>query len=71
MYDRIKTIQAKLLQSPDKHNLLTIALDGENCWESYPDDGEIFVKTLYDLIENDKTLETVLVSEYLEKVFRD
>lgn len=68
LYDRIKTIQSKLVQSPDKENLLTIALDGENCWESYPDDGEIFVKTLYDLIENDKTLETVLVSEYLEKV---
>ena len=41
MYDRIKTIQSKLVQSPDKENLLTIALDGENCWESYPDDGEI------------------------------
>lgn len=68
LYDRIKTIQTKLKQSPDKNNLLTIALDGENCWESYPDDGEIFIKTLYDLIENDKTLETVLVSDYLDKV---
>ncbi len=68
LYDRIKTIQSKLQQSPDKHNLLTIALDGENCWESYHNDGELFLKTLYDLIENDKTLETVLVSEYLDKI---
>lgn len=68
LYDRIKTIQSKLNQSPDKHNLLTIALDGENCWESYPDDGEVFIQTLYDLIESDKTLETVLVSDYLDKV---
>ncbi len=68
LYDRIKTVQSKLKQSPDKHNLLTIALDGENCWESYLDDGEIFLKTLYELIENDKTLETVLVSDYLDKI---
>ncbi len=68
LYDRIKTVQSKLKQSPDKNKLLTIALDGENCWECYPDDGEIFIKTLYELIENDKTLETVLVSDYLDKV---
>jgi len=68
LYDRIKTVQSKLKQSPDKHNLLTIALDGENCWECYPDDGELFLKTLYELIENDKTLETVLVSDYLDKI---
>lgn len=68
LYDRIKTVQSKLNQSPDKHNLLTIALDGENCWECYADDGELFIKTLYELIENDKTLETVLVSDYLDKI---
>lgn len=68
LYDRIKTVQAKLKQSPDEHNLLTIALDGENCWESYPGDGELFLKTLYELIENDKTLETVLVSDYLDNI---
>ena len=68
LYDRIKTIQAKLKQAPDKNHLLTIALDGENCWESYFDDGETFINTLYELIDKDKTLETVLVSEYLEKI---
>ncbi len=68
LYERIKTVQSKLKQSPDKNNLLTIALDGENCWESYPDDGEGFINALYDLIENDKTLETVLISDYLSKV---
>ena len=66
LYDRIKTIQEKLQQSPDKTNLLTIALDGENCWEKYPDDGEYFIKTLYELISKDETLETVLISEYLD-----
>ena len=42
-------------------------MDGENCWESYANDGDEFLNTLYSLIENDSTLETVLVSEFLEK----
>lgn len=66
-YEKIKTIQNKLENSPKEEHLLTIAMDGENCWESYPNDGEEFLNTLYSLIENDPSLETVLVSEFLEK----
>jgi alpha-amylase/alpha-mannosidase (GH57 family) len=67
LYDRIKTAQSKLLSSPDENHLLTIAMDGENCWENYKEDGNIFLSTLYSLIENDPTLETVLISDYIEK----
>ncbi len=67
LYDRIKVIQSKLLSSPDDNHLLTIAMDGENCWESYLADGAIFLSTIYGLIENDPTLETVLISDYIEK----
>ena len=67
LYDRIKVIQSKLLSSPDNNHLLTIAMDGENCWENYLEDGLSFLKTLYTLIEDDETLETVLISEYLDK----
>lgn len=67
LYDRIKILQSKLLSSPDKNHLLTIAMDGENCWENYIEDGSVFLNTLYSLIENDSTLETVLISEYLDK----
>ena len=67
LYDRIKVIQSKLLSSPDNNHLLTIAMDGENCWENYMEDGLSFLKTLYTLIEDDETLETVLISEYLDK----
>lgn len=67
LYDRIKATQGKLLSSPDESHLLTIAMDGENCWENYSNDGGIFLKTLYSLIENDETLETVLLSDYIEK----
>lgn len=65
LYDRIKVIQNKLQSSPDDNHLLTIAMDGENCWENYLEDGEIFLNTLYSLIEEDESVETVLISDYL------
>lgn len=67
LYDRIKTIQNKIQNSPDDSHLLTIAMDCENCWENYAKDGAVFLNTLYDLINNDPTLETVLISDYVEK----
>ncbi len=68
LYDRIKTKQKKLQTSPDKMHLLTIAMDGENCWENYRDDGHVFLETLYKLIQDDEELETVRVSDYIEDV---
>lgn len=67
LYERIKVMQSKLLASPDDSHLLTIAMDGENCWENYPDDGIVFLRTLYKLIDDDDSLETVLISDYLDK----
>jgi len=67
LYDKIKVIQNKLLVSPDNNHLLTIALDGENCWENYQNDGNDFLINLYTYLENDKTLETVLISDYIKK----
>ena len=66
LYDRIKTIQNKIQNSPDNNHLLTIAMDGENCWENYAKDGAIFLNKLYELISQDDTLETVLISDYIE-----
>ncbi len=67
LYDRIKVIQNKLQNSPDENHLLTIAMEGENCWENYEGNGIEFLENLYKLIEDDKTLETVLISDYIEK----
>ena len=67
LYDRIKVIQSKLLSSPDENHLITIAMDGANCWENYTSDGSTFLSTIYSLIENDPSLETVLISDYLDK----
>lgn len=67
LYDRIKTIQNKIQNSPDESHLLTIAMDGENCWENYAKDGAVFLNTLYNLINEDESLETVLISDYIDK----
>ena len=66
LYDKIKVIQNKLLVSPDDSHLLTIASDCENCWENYQNDGRDFLKRVYSLICEDETLETVLISDYIE-----
>lgn len=67
LYDRIKVIQSKLQHSPDKQHIITIAMDGENCWENYLNDGAEFLKEIYSMIEKDESLETVLISDYIKK----
>jgi alpha-amylase/alpha-mannosidase (GH57 family) len=47
-------------------HVIPIILDGENCWESYPNDGKEFLHTLYRLLGSDPLLRTVTMSECLE-----
>ncbi|MEI8377651.1 MAG: glycoside hydrolase family 57 protein [bacterium] len=70
LYLKIKKTQEKLQSSPDNNHLGTIALDGENCWESYQKDGVPFLRHLYRLISEDETIEATTVSDYLEKIER-
>ena len=67
MYEKIKTIQSKLQSSPHDNHILTIALDGENCWETYLNDGNEFLDTLYELICSDESLKTVTVSDFIDE----
>ena len=46
--------------------VVTIAVDGENAWGGYADDGRPFLHALYALLEDDPDLETVTFAEYLE-----
>jgi len=48
-------------------SLVTIALDGENAWEYYPNDGKDFFDAIYTRISEDPVLRTVTVSEYLDR----
>lgn len=68
LYEKLKAAQNKLEMSPDNHHIAVIALDGENCWESYQKDGIPFLKHLYKLISEDEDLEAVTVSEYIKKI---
>ncbi len=47
--------------------LVTIALDGENCWEYYQQDGKIFLEKLYHILSERKDIQLVTVSEFLEQ----
>lgn len=65
LYSRLKETQKRL---PDDYPyLVTIALDGENCWEHYDNDGYDFLMAFYKLIENDTSIDMTTVSDYLDK----
>lgn len=67
-YQELKKLQQKLQSTgSDFPYLITIALDGENCWEYYQEDGKIFLETLYQLLNEDLSIENTTVSEYLKK----
>jgi alpha-amylase/alpha-mannosidase (GH57 family) len=56
--------QANTLEEPW---LVTIALDGENCWEFYAQDGKPFLEALYQKLSQDTGLKLVTVSEFIEQ----
>jgi alpha-amylase/alpha-mannosidase (GH57 family) len=47
--------------------LVTIALDGENCWEFYEKDGIPFLESLYAQLSDREDIRLVTVSEYLDQ----
>ena len=47
--------------------LVTIALDGENCWEHYHLDGKPFLEALYQTLSDDPNIKLVTVSEFIEQ----
>ncbi|MGB4520504.1 MAG: glycoside hydrolase family 57 protein, partial [Candidatus Omnitrophota bacterium] len=50
----------------DRDILVTIAMDGENAWEFYRNDGHDFLELLYGKLSEAKFLKTVTVGEYLK-----
>jgi alpha-amylase/alpha-mannosidase (GH57 family) len=47
--------------------LVSIILDGENCWEYYPNGGVDFLRTLYRRVVQHPKIQPVRVSDYLAK----
>ncbi|HOJ92357.1 MAG TPA: glucodextranase DOMON-like domain-containing protein [Dictyoglomaceae bacterium] len=47
--------------------LVSLILDGENCWEYYENDGKEFLNAFYKLLSDNPYIETVRVSDFLAK----
>ncbi|MGB9856996.1 MAG: glucodextranase DOMON-like domain-containing protein [Dictyoglomaceae bacterium] len=62
----LERIYEKVKDKDDPY-LVTVILDGENCWEWYEKDGKEFLHTLYKLLSESPFIETVRLSDYLEK----
>lgn len=66
MIQRLHVIRERL--EPDGlPYLVSIILDGENAWEYYEQNGNPFLKALYERLSNDPLLKPVTVREYLRK----
>ncbi len=51
----------------DKPYVVTVILDGENCWEEYKNDGINFLNLLYETIKNSKEFKFITMKEYVSK----
>ena len=51
---------------PGEDHVLTVALDGENSWGAYPNDGHDFLAALYARLAADPDIETTTFSNYLD-----
>jgi alpha-amylase/alpha-mannosidase (GH57 family) len=48
--------------------LVTVILDGENCWEGYEEDGGPFLAALYERLSGHPSIQAVTVAEALERM---
>jgi alpha-amylase/alpha-mannosidase (GH57 family) len=63
----MRTVETRFLDRlyGEHDRVLTIALDGENAWGGYPEDGRPFLRALYRRLASDPRVKTVTFSEYL------
>jgi alpha-amylase/alpha-mannosidase (GH57 family) len=52
---------------PERPALVNVILDGENCWEHYPEGGVPFLRALYERCTRTRNLRTVKLGEYLQE----
>lgn len=64
---RLEEIRFFMKDQPDPH-VVSVILDGENCWEHYEDDGLPFLRAFYGALNDHKSLISVTPSQYLEVV---
>ncbi len=65
LMQRLYNAQEKL-NDPEQPYLVSIVLDGENCWETYEANGNPFMHRLLSRLSNEDRIKTVTLSEYLD-----
>ncbi len=65
--DFINTLHEYQKLNDDGDLVVTVALDGENAWEHYPNNGNDFRKLLYERLSSDPLIELVTPSEYVKR----
>ncbi len=51
----------------DNAHCVNVILDGENCWEYYPNDGKDFLNALYEALSDNQDFEVVTINEAINK----
>lgn len=64
--DRLENIRTELKeQGAEGPHIVSVILDGENAWENYDNDGKEFLNSLYQLLSESETIQTITPAEYL------
>ena len=64
---RVLECGARARQDGVADPIVTVILDGENCWESYPEDGHAFLEALYRRLAGEAGVSAVTVGEALAR----
>lgn len=57
-----------ILGSEAENSVIPVILDGENCWEYFPNDGDEFLNLFFNRLASDSKIKTVTVSEACESL---
>ncbi len=65
--DFISTLHRYQKMNKSGDLVVTVALDGENAWENYENDGNDFRKLLYERLSSDPKIRLITPSEYIKE----
>ncbi len=66
LVNRLHAIRESIPPRSVSTSLVSIILDGENCWEYYKNDGHDFLHALYSKLSQDDLIHTTTMSQFLE-----
>jgi len=65
--NRVRDFGGRARQEGSANPIVTVILDGENCWESYDEDGRPFLEALYRRLGEGNGVEAVTIGEALQR----